>query len=107
MGKLLVWVGLIALIWLAFRLIAISQRRSERSARDAERDAAPGAGRESAGHSGKSREVPGERIVPCAHCGLYLPASDALHEGANTYCSRAHRDAHRERVRAERDTHDE
>lgn len=103
MGKLLVWVGLIVLIWLAFRLIAISQRRSERSAHDA----APGAARAGTARSGKSREVPGEPIVPCAHCGLYLPSSDALHDGANTYCSRAHRDAHRQAVHPERDTHGE
>ncbi len=103
MGKLLVWVALIALVWLAFRLIAISQRRSERSARDAP----SGADRAGATRRGKSREVPGESIVPCAHCGLYLPESDALRDDGNTYCSRAHRDAHRQAVRSERDTRGE
>lgn len=102
MGKLLVWVALIALIWLAFRLVAISQRRSERSAHDAS-----GADRADAPRGARSREVSGEAIVPCAHCGLYLPTSDALHDGANTYCSRAHRDAHRRAVHSERDTHGE
>ena len=29
--------------------------------------------------------------VACAHCGLHLPAADAVPEGARLYCSDAHR----------------
>lgn len=30
-------------------------------------------------------------MVACAHCGLHLPAADAVPEGAHLYCSDAHR----------------
>ena len=30
-------------------------------------------------------------MVACAHCGLHLPAADALPEGARLYCSDGHR----------------
>ena len=30
-------------------------------------------------------------MVECAHCGLHLPAADALPEGSRLYCSDAHR----------------
>lgn len=86
MGKFLSWVVLIALGYLAFRLVAISQRK-----RDAARRAAD-ARREQAGAAGK---VTGEKMVQCAHCGVFLPASDAFVDGDRSYCDRAHRDADR------------
>lgn len=30
-------------------------------------------------------------MVACAHCGLHLPAADALPEGSRLYCSDDHR----------------
>lgn len=30
-------------------------------------------------------------MVACAHCGLHLPAADAVPDGARLYCSDAHR----------------
>ena len=30
-------------------------------------------------------------VVACAHCGLHLPAADAVSGGARLYCSDAHR----------------
>lgn len=30
-------------------------------------------------------------MVECAHCGLHLPAADAVREGAHAYCGEAHR----------------
>jgi uncharacterized protein len=32
-----------------------------------------------------------ENMHRCAHCGLNVPASDALAEGGRWYCSEAHR----------------
>ena len=33
-----------------------------------------------------------DRIEPCAHCGVHLPVSEALHDiGGLVYCSEAHR----------------
>jgi uncharacterized protein len=31
------------------------------------------------------------QMVACAHCGVHLPAADALTDGAHPYCSDAHR----------------
>jgi uncharacterized protein len=31
------------------------------------------------------------QMVECAHCGLHLPAGDAVAEGSRLYCSDAHR----------------
>jgi uncharacterized protein len=49
------------------------------------------------GHGGGGRLRPRKAkaapvvMVACAHCGLHLPAADALPEGARLYCSDAHR----------------
>ncbi len=99
MGKLLSWVVLLALAWLIFHLIAISQRRRERSGRDPAAGGATSAGAAAAGERA-GRTIEGEPIVPCAHCGLFVPASDAVRDGERVYCSVAHRDADRA---AERD----
>ena len=32
-----------------------------------------------------------QAMARCAHCGVHLPASDAVIEGASVYCSDAHR----------------
>lgn len=32
-------------------------------------------------------------MVACAHCGLLLPADDAISSAQHHYCSAAHRDA--------------
>lgn len=43
-------------------------------------------------NAGSDRAVasPAE-MVACAHCGLHLPAADALEAGGRHYCSAAHR----------------
>jgi uncharacterized protein len=46
---------------------------------------ASGAGRE------RTRPPAKERMVPCARCGLYIPESEALAQGALHYCSEEHR----------------
>lgn len=35
-----------------------------------------------------------ERMVKCVYCGLHVPESEAVREGALTYCSKEHRNAH-------------
>ena len=37
------------------------------------------------------RLPPPQQMVRCAHCGVHLPAADALAEGQLHYCSPAHR----------------
>ena len=95
MGKLLSWVALIALGYLAFRLVAISQRRraASRQARQGQR-AGSGAREGRVPKEGAANEG-GEMMVQCAHCGVFLPASDALIDGQRAFCDRAHRDAER------------
>jgi len=98
MGKLLSWVVLIALAWLVIRLFAISQRRREGSAGAS--DPAGGGAPRGAGGASAGGEIESEAIVPCAHCGLFVPESDAIRDDGRDYCSPAHRDADRSRRRA-------
>jgi uncharacterized protein len=52
----------------------------------------PGAGGQGGGArpKGPAAAKPVEMVV-CAHCGVHLPATDALAEGARLFCSEAHR----------------
>jgi len=52
----------------------------------------PGAGGGKGGRQGGAAPGPAPVVmVECAHCGLHLPAADALPEGSRLYCSDAHR----------------
>jgi uncharacterized protein len=45
-----------------------------------------------AGAAGRKPAGPAPaQMVECAHCGVHLPAADALAEGSRLYCSDAHR----------------
>lgn len=76
-------------IWFAIAVVAFiwfnhakKQRLRHRSRAAAAEPAAPA----SAAAAGI------ERMVPCAHCGLHIPVSDAsLAEGGAVFCSEAHR----------------
>lgn len=76
MKLVVVIVVLLLLGWLLFG--SSRRRRSER------RDE----GTPAAGSSAKA-----EQMLACAHCGVHLPASQALQVGGRSYCSAAHRDA--------------
>lgn len=45
----------------------------------------------------------GEKMVPCSMCDLHLPASEALHEGEQYFCSREH---HQQWLNSASRTHD-
>ena len=78
MGKLLFWVAVIAVAYLAYKLSIVSRRKSEWAARrGADRDAG----------------ARGEPMRQCAHCGVHLPASETLSGGGRDYCCDEHRDA--------------
>jgi len=50
------------------------------------------AGGSSGGESpGGSERASPVAMVECAHCGVHLPAADAVPEGSRVYCSEAHR----------------
>ena len=76
MGKLLFWVVVLAVGWFVWSLIRVSQRKQERS------------------RAGLAAPV---EIVACKHCGVFLPASDALPGPDGPYCSVEHRNAARRR----------
>ena len=82
MGKVVFWVGVVAVIWAVIRFIAIVQRRQASQRREP-----PGAA------SRPAREKLDEPMLRCAHCGVYFPASEAVRRGAKTYCSAEHVDA--------------
>lgn len=52
-------------------------------------------GRRQADAPGPRRGAGSEAMVTCAHCGVHLPASEALADRGLHYCSAAHRDASR------------
>jgi uncharacterized protein len=79
MGKLLFWVVVIAVGYLAYKLMIVSQRKSEWAAKRSAGRAADGA--------------QGEPMRQCAHCGVHLPASESVSAGGRDYCSKEHRDA--------------
>lgn len=37
------------------------------------------------------RDNPGATMIACAHCGVHIPESEALHDRGQTYCCAAHR----------------
>jgi uncharacterized protein len=100
MGKILSWVLMALVGYLAWRLVGVIQRKAEvaRRARQGSEGAA-GSGAAGAGQGGR-KSIRDERIVPCAHCGVHFPASEAVEADGRFYCSAAHRDADRAADRA-------
>jgi uncharacterized protein len=39
----------------------------------------------------RARTLPGEQMVPCAHCRVNLPRSEAIEATGRFYCSEEHR----------------
>lgn len=91
MGKLLSWIAIGLLVWFAFKMLQVSQRRQQGAAR--RDDPASPAGGPAGARGPSAQSLPGERMVRCEHCGVYLPVSDAVVAGERHYCSLAHRDA--------------
>lgn len=81
MGKLALWLVLGAAAWLAWQAWRRAQRASVRHEAEPAPPVAPTAAPEA--------------MARCAHCGLHLPAGEALRDGQAAYCGVAHRDAHR------------
>jgi len=80
-GKLLSWIVLGALAWLAWRVFVILQRKQARTR--------AGAG---SGAVGPRPPATPESMIRCDRCGVYLPASEAVVDGDRRYCCAAHRD---------------
>jgi uncharacterized protein len=89
MTRLLFWIALIILVVMAIR----SKLRAV-TARSYQAQPGPGSGTSAGASAGAAPRAPrveeAERMTSCAHCGLYFPASEAVHEGGREYCSQAH-----------------
>lgn len=89
MGRILFFVGLAVLMWVAW---AISRRNNKldneerRELRRLRREKAEGEKR-----AERTRAL-GEMMVKCAHCGTYFPKSEGVRRGDRLYCSVACRD---------------
>jgi uncharacterized protein len=85
MTRLLFWIALIILVVMAIR----SKLRAAAVARGYHPQGGEGA---PAGGTARApvRVEESERMTNCAHCGIYFPASEAVHEGGQDYCSQAH-----------------
>lgn len=77
--RILVWLALIVLVIFALR-------KKSRGGQSGTTGAA------SAATTRQDSAV--ETMVCCAHCQIYLPASEAVYRGQQSFCSAAHADLH-------------
>lgn len=75
MKFLVVLLAVVVLWWLLFGRTRVSGRGSPR------------------GGQGSRMPTVSEGMVACAHCGVHVPASEALQRDGLHYCGAAHRDA--------------
>lgn len=76
MSKLLFWIVVVLVVLLVMRLTA--RHAAARHHRASPTPRRPGAPKRY------------DTMVQCAHCGVHLPAADALHYHGKTWCSREH-----------------
>lgn len=86
MTRLLFWIALIILVVMAIR----SKLRAALAARGFDPQAGQGHAAPGGAARAPARVAESERMTSCAHCGIYFPASEAVHEGGRDYCSLAH-----------------
>jgi uncharacterized protein len=86
--RLLVWLALGLLVYFALRS-TLSSSGHATSAR--QQQPQPG----QAGEQGGS-QAGAETMVSCDHCGVYIPASEAISQAGHTFCSDEHRLLHRD-----------
>jgi uncharacterized protein len=94
MGKVLGWILIALVAWIAWKFWVISQRRKAGSAEGNEgarrRPGAPTANDGAPGDAPDNDDHGVERMVSCAHCKLHLPASEARFAAGKAYCSDEH-----------------
>ncbi|PXX43955.1 PP0621 family protein [Undibacterium pigrum] len=76
--RMLFWLGLLVLIILALK----------KKMQPPKRPVATSTSTDTHPHSASSAET----MVCCAHCQIYLPASEAVQRGEQMYCSKEHAD---------------
>lgn len=78
MGKTLFWIAVFFGVLLASRFLA--HHAAKKRSRDEQAQQAP-----------RNNPLPSsEQMVSCAHCGVFLPRSEALLRNDETWCSEAH-----------------
>ena len=84
------------LFWIALNILVVMAVRSKLRAAVAARtyQPQPGQGADMSAAAAAAQAQPqvedSERMTSCAQCGIYFPASEAVHEGGRDYCSQAH-----------------
>ena len=86
--KFLMWLVLAVLVILAIRKKAKPLTQDSMHSRNA------GMPSDASFDMPTTAAPPAETMVCCAHCQIYLPASEAVIRGQQTYCSSAHADLH-------------
>ncbi len=77
MGQLLRLIIIVAVVWLIVRLVKNALARL-------------GGPKSSAAPASPTRKIPAKDVVPCAHCGLHVPETEAIEYRGRFYCSREH-----------------
>src|SRR5690625_7934685 len=73
LGKLFFWIGVIVVVMVFLRILSYSKSRQQMQE---QRNLSLSRGK--------------EPMVRCAHCGIYLPRSEALMSNRHTWCSPEH-----------------
>ena len=85
---------LILLILLALVFFLLGVKRARPTARKPEPDAKPANSANSANSAKPATPTEPRQMLSCAHCGLHLPADEALPGRGGSFCSVAHRSAY-------------
>lgn len=87
MNKLLFWAIVIGVGLLLWKMFSAKARGDGRDGRSGD---GPGA---SAGGKRPGKRASAELMLECEHCGVHVPASEAVQLEGHAFCSKAHRDA--------------
>lgn len=88
--RILIWLGLALLVILALR----KKVRTGLTPPNGTNRAAPGStGDNHTNHANRTNRAnlgPGESMVCCAYCAIYVPLSESVHHAGKSYCCSAH-----------------
>jgi uncharacterized protein len=99
--KFLLWlflIGIVAMFYLQMKKNKVTGPAARRSGDPQDGQAADAAPDGGPAENAQAGPVPGssEKMLRCAHCGVYVPSSDAvlLGDGQQSFCSDEHRLRH-------------
>lgn len=95
MNRIVFWLAIVGFAFLVWRGMQLAQRKQRRwrDQRADESQRSSDATGQDQRNSTPEQLAAGEAMLKCAHCGIYLPASEAIERRGLTYCSTEHRDA--------------